>query len=163
MDSTAGELGLRLYDLVRTVRLLKQHRAEEGQAVAPGLLGMLMQIDKTSGGCQARELAQRTRLDPSTVSRSIAALVADGLVERRPDPSDKRASFLAVTPAGRAALAESFGWYGDVLRRALADWTPDEVDALSGALGRFAATSRLPSETTTTWRPRDERTHHDRR
>ena len=138
MDGTAGELSLRLYDLVRTVRLLKQHRAEEGQAVAPGLLGMLMQIDKTSGDCQARELAQRTRLDPSTVSRSIAALVADGLVERRPDPSDKRASFLAVTPAGRAALAESFGWYGDVLRRALTDWTPDEVDALSGALGRFA-------------------------
>ncbi|MFF5177845.1 MarR family winged helix-turn-helix transcriptional regulator [Micromonospora sp. NPDC000316] len=138
MDGTVGEIGLRLYDLVRTVRLLKQHRAEEGQAVAPGLLGMLMQIDKLSGSCQARELAQRTRLDPSTVSRSIAALVADGLVERRPDPSDKRASFLAITPAGRDALAESFGWYGDVLRRALADWTPDEIDALSGALGRFA-------------------------
>ncbi|MEU5904478.1 MarR family winged helix-turn-helix transcriptional regulator [Micromonospora sp. NPDC047467] len=138
MDSTAGELGLRLYDLVRTVRLLKQRRADERQAVAPGLLGLLMQIDQSSSGCQARELARRTRLDPSTVSRSVAALVADGLVERRPDPADKRASLLVITPAGRAALAESFGWYGGVLDRALADWTPDEVNALSGALDRFA-------------------------
>ncbi|WP_406075921.1 MarR family transcriptional regulator [Micromonospora sp. NBC_01638] len=28
------------------------------------------------------------RLDPSTVSRSVTALVAHGLVERRPDPTD---------------------------------------------------------------------------
>nr|WP_246381142.1 MarR family transcriptional regulator [Micromonospora jinlongensis] len=98
---------------------------------------MLVQIDLLSSDCHARDLADRTRLDASTVSRSVAALVAHGLVERRPDPSDKRATFLAVTPAGRAALADSHRWYGEVLARALADWTPDEVAALSAALGRF--------------------------
>ncbi|MGQ5264824.1 MarR family winged helix-turn-helix transcriptional regulator [Micromonospora sp. ZYX-F-536] len=138
MDSGVRELGLRLYDLVRTVRLLKQRRADERPAIPAGLLGMLVQIDQRASGCHARELAQQTRLDPSTVSRSVAALVAQGLVERRPDPTDKRATFLAVTPAGRAALADSHGWYGEVLDRALADWTPGEVRALSAALGRFA-------------------------
>ncbi|MET7707366.1 MarR family winged helix-turn-helix transcriptional regulator [Micromonospora sp. NPDC005413] len=138
MDNGVSELGLRLYDLVRTVRLLRQRRAEERPAIPPGLLGMLVQIDQVPSGCHARELAHHTRLDPSTVSRSVTALVAHGLVERRPDLTDKRATFLAVTPAGREALAGSHGWYGELLERALADWTPDEVTALSAALGRFA-------------------------
>lgn len=137
MESDARELGLRLYDLVKSVRLLKQRRADERPAIPAGMLGMLVQIDQLSSDCHARDLADRTRLDASTVSRSVAALVAHGLVERRPDPTDRRATFLAVTPAGRAALADSHRWYGEVLERALADWTPDEVVALSAALGRF--------------------------
>ncbi|WP_030332849.1 MarR family winged helix-turn-helix transcriptional regulator [Micromonospora parva] len=137
MESDAGELGLRLYDLVRSVRLLKQRRADEHPAIPAGMLGMLVQIEQLSGDCHARDLAERIRLDASTVSRSVAALVAHGLVERRPDPTDKRATILAVTPAGRAALADSHRWYGEVLERALADWTPGEVAALSAALGRF--------------------------
>ncbi|MET8357520.1 MarR family winged helix-turn-helix transcriptional regulator [Micromonospora sp. NPDC005171] len=137
MDSDAGEVGLRLYDLVRSVRLLKQRRADEHPVIPAGMLGMLVQIEQLSSDCHARDLADRTRLDASTVSRSVAALVAHGLVERRPDPSDKRATILAVTPAGRTALADSHRWYGEVLERALADWTPGEVAALSVALGRF--------------------------
>ncbi|WP_220090316.1 MarR family winged helix-turn-helix transcriptional regulator [Micromonospora saelicesensis] len=137
MESGARELGLRLYDLVRSVRLLRQRRADERPAIPTGMLGMLVQIDQLSSDCHARDLAHQTRLDASTVSRSVAALVAHGLVERQPDPTDKRATFLAVTPAGRAALADSHRWYGEVLERALADWTPDEVAALSAALGRF--------------------------
>lgn len=99
---------------------------------------MLLQIDQLSSGCHARELVHRTRLDPSTVSRSVAGLVAHNLVERRPDPTDRRASFLAITPTGQAALTEAYGWYGEVLERVLADWTHDEVRALSGALDRLA-------------------------
>ncbi|MBQ0902572.1 MarR family winged helix-turn-helix transcriptional regulator [Micromonospora sp. U21] len=137
MDDAVRELGLRLYDLVRSVRFLRQRRADERPAVPPGLVGMLLQIDQLSSGCHAQELAQRTRLDPSTVSRSVAALAAHNLIERRPDPADKRASLLAITPAGRAALAGTYSWYGEVLERALADWTPGEVDALSAALDRF--------------------------
>ncbi|MEV4657298.1 MarR family transcriptional regulator [Micromonospora sp. NPDC049301] len=137
MGDAFRELGLRLYDLARSVRLLKQRRADERPAVPPGLVGMLVQIHQLSSGCHAHELAQRTRLDPSTVSRSVAALVGHDLVERRPDPTDKRASVLAITPAGRAALAGTHSWYGEVLERALADWTPGEVEAFTAALDRF--------------------------
>ncbi|WP_199723464.1 MULTISPECIES: MarR family winged helix-turn-helix transcriptional regulator [unclassified Micromonospora] len=117
--------------------MLRQRRADERPAVPAGMVGMLLHIDQLAGGCHAQELAQRTRLDPSTVSRSVAALVAHNLVQRRPDPTDKRASLLAITPAGRAALAGTHSWYGEVLDRALADWTPGEVEALSVALDRF--------------------------
>lgn len=137
MDSATRELGARLQELLTGIRLLRQRRAHDQPVVPPGLVGILMHIDRCATGCQARELAERTRLDPSTVSRAVAALVAHGLVDRQADPTDRRASHLTVTPAGRAALADTREWYGGMLARALADWTPGEVTALSAALGRF--------------------------
>ncbi|MEV0429186.1 MarR family transcriptional regulator [Micromonospora sp. NPDC050495] len=133
MHTATRELGTRLQELLTGVRLLKQRRSHHQPAVPPGLVGLLRQID----GCQARDLAERSRLDPSTVSRAVATLVADGLVERTADPDDRRASRLTLTEAGRTALADTEDWYGRVLAGALADWTPDEVTAFSVALGRF--------------------------
>ncbi|WP_197698170.1 MarR family winged helix-turn-helix transcriptional regulator [Micromonospora viridifaciens] len=137
MDTAVRELGTRLHGLLTGVRLLRQRRVDERPAVPSGLVGLLMLIDRCASGCHARDLAERGRLDPSTVSRAVAALVAHGLVDRRTDPIDRRASQLTITPAGRAALAETSDWYGQVLNRALADWTPDQVTEFSAALGRF--------------------------
>ena len=47
-----------------------------------------------------RELAERLRSDPSNVTGLIDRLEARGLVERRPDPKDRRVKGLALTPAG---------------------------------------------------------------
>jgi DNA-binding MarR family transcriptional regulator len=47
-----------------------------------------------------RELAKRLRADPSNVTGLIDRLEARGLVERRPDPHDRRIKGLALTPAG---------------------------------------------------------------
>jgi DNA-binding MarR family transcriptional regulator len=137
VESATRELSTRVQELLTGVRLLKQRRVHHRPVVPIGLVGLLRQIDRAATGCHARDLAERTRLDPSTVSRAVATLVTDGLVERQADPSDRRASQLTLTEAGRAALAETQDWYGGVLARALADWTPDEVAELSAALGRF--------------------------
>ena len=132
------ELGLRLQDLLQSLRLIKQCRSDGRPAIPAGLVGLLTHIDQVSSGCHARELAVRTSLDPSTISRAVASLVSEGLVERQPDPDDGRASVLVVTPAGRAALADSLDWYGRVLDRALTGWSADEVAAFSATIDRFA-------------------------
>ncbi|WP_328850071.1 MarR family transcriptional regulator [Micromonospora globbae] len=137
MSSDVRELVRRMHDFLRSVRLVKQRRADEQPRVPLGAVGILAQIDRLAAGCHARELAMRAQLDPSTVSRAIATLVSHGLVERRPDPSDKRAHVLALTPDGRTALADTYDWYAGVLARALAGWTPDEVAAFNAALHRF--------------------------
>ncbi|GIG92238.1 MarR family winged helix-turn-helix transcriptional regulator [Plantactinospora endophytica] len=143
MDSSSvrhTELGDRLRDLMSALRLIRQRRAVERPAVPSGMVGMLLQIDGLADrthGCHAKELADRSGLDPSTVSRAVAALVARGLVARRSDPADRRASFLVLTDDGRTALADAREWYGDLLGAALADWSPAEIDALTGALDRF--------------------------
>jgi DNA-binding MarR family transcriptional regulator len=132
-------LGTELHDLVKVVRQLRQRRSDQRPGVPTGLLGTLMHIESGPPGCHAKELAAGSGLDQSTVSRAVAALVAHGLVERRTDPTDKRASILAVTPEGRAALDEGRAWYEDVLRTALADWPEGDVEALTALLGRFVA------------------------
>ncbi|MBO4205247.1 MarR family winged helix-turn-helix transcriptional regulator [Micromonospora echinofusca] len=137
VQASVNELGIRLHALVRGIRLIKQHRVHERPGIPAGMVGMLLELDKLREGCHARDLTDRTGLDQSTISRAVTWLVAHGLVERRTDPTDRRAAILAVTPAGRAALVETYDWYGEVLGRALADWTPDEVGALAHALDRF--------------------------
>ncbi|GAA2710786.1 MarR family winged helix-turn-helix transcriptional regulator [Micromonospora olivasterospora] len=133
----ARELGVRLHELTTAVRMIKQRYADSRSSVPLGMIGLLRRIDRFGDGCHARELALRAGLDPSTVSRAVAGLVAQGLVERRTDAADKRVAVLAVTPAGRAALADTENWYGAVLDRALTGWTPAEAAALSAALARF--------------------------
>lgn len=139
-DAHHVDLAERMQDLIRVVRRLRQRRVEHHPSVPAGTVGTLLQIERmshASSGCHAKELAARSGLDPSTVSRSVTALVADGLVERRPDPHDGRASVLAVTDAGRTALAEARAWYTGLLDRALADWSPAEIGHLDSLLGRL--------------------------
>jgi DNA-binding MarR family transcriptional regulator len=125
---------------MQIVRLIRHRRTVDRPAVPLGMVGTLIlieQIGDRSAGCHAKELAIRSGLNASTVSRAVTALVTHGLVERRADPTDKRATFLGLTAAGRAALADARSWYGEVLDRALADWRPAEIAALTSALGRF--------------------------
>ena len=54
------------------------------------------------GPMRAQALAEALRLDKSTVTRVVDALVRKAYVERLPDPDDARAQSLRITPAGRA-------------------------------------------------------------
>lgn len=82
------------------------------------------------GPQSAARLADEVGIDRSGASRYADRLEAAGLLERGPDPSDGRATLLALTPQGRAAVA--------VLREALArhlaarieDWPDSQAQAL---------------------------------
>ncbi len=80
------------------------------------------------GPTRAGELAEMVCADPSTVSRQVAALVRAGLVERRADPEDGRASLLVTTRAGRDVIAWHRRMRGAVIGPLIADWTPAERD-----------------------------------
>ena len=53
-----------------------------------------------------RELADLMHIEPPTLVRHLDRLEADGFVERRPDPDDRRRLLVFVTPAGRRRLTE---------------------------------------------------------
>src|SRR4029079_3524470 len=54
-----------------------------------------------------KELGDRVTISRSRVSRVVDELERAGLVERIPDPTDRRASFAAITPDGRTALRKA--------------------------------------------------------
>jgi DNA-binding MarR family transcriptional regulator len=138
MTDQVFHLGLRLRDLSRSMRLLKQGHGDRS-GLPLGALAVLMYLREHPTGCHGKALAARAALDPSTVSRAVTTLVDRGLVERQADPADGRATVLVLTDVGRDALAHADRQYGDVLERALARWTPDEVAALVEAISRFTA------------------------
>lgn len=53
---------------------------------------------------RVRDLAERHRLAANTVSTLVQQLVEGELVARVPDPDDRRAVVLTITPSGQAAL-----------------------------------------------------------
>jgi DNA-binding MarR family transcriptional regulator len=64
-----------------------------------------------------QDLAARTVLSRSRVSRLVDELVDRGLVERQPDPADGRASFAHLTAPGRDALRAAAPVYVDGIER----------------------------------------------
>ncbi len=88
-------------------------------------------------GASQRELAHHMRIEPPTLVRHLDKLADEGLVERRPDPADRRVVHVAVTEKGLARLAqlhEVVHALDDELRGIL---TKRDVEVLSRVLPRI--------------------------
>ncbi|MGV9428581.1 MarR family winged helix-turn-helix transcriptional regulator [Streptomyces sp. NPDC003656] len=99
------------------------------------LLGHLEERDD----CRATDLAAHYALDKSTVSRQVAALERDGLIERRHDPEDHRVQVLRLTDAGREILAEVTSSRRTAFRERLADWPEEDLVRFAAYLERYNA------------------------
>ena len=82
------------------------------------------------GPQSAARLADEVGIDRSGASRYADRLEAAGLIERSPDPSDGRATLLALTPKGRAAVTGLRDALTRHLARRIADWPDWRVQAL---------------------------------
>ena len=82
-------------------------------------------------------LSRAARLDKSTMVVALDSLEKGGLVERRPDPTDRRARVVEPTNAGRELLARAEGIVMDVENEVLTDLDPEEKRALRGLLRRL--------------------------
>ncbi len=91
------------------------------------------------GPSRSSALAAAVHSDPSTVSRQIAGLVRAGLVERRADPEDGRASVLVPTEAGLTVLEEQRKRVGLALARVVRQWEPADLDRFLDLLDKFVA------------------------
>lgn len=96
---------------------------------------------------RSRDLADAEGLDPSTMSRRIASLAERGLVERAPDPADRRAQILALTQVGRAAVDTERARRVQVVTDALADWSDQDRGDLARLLGQLADSLEQPRST----------------
>jgi DNA-binding MarR family transcriptional regulator len=88
---------------------------------------------------RASDLARDLGLDKSTMSRQIAALERDGLLERVEDPADGRAALVRLSPQGRRSLAEMREARRRVLRERLSNWSTQDRRDFARLLGRLNA------------------------
>lgn len=84
-------------------------------------------------------LAQWQGVDRSTMSLQISSLAARELVHRVPDPTDRRATLIGLSEAGRTALDEFVARASRLLEETTAAWSDEDLAAFDGYLARFAA------------------------
>jgi DNA-binding MarR family transcriptional regulator len=134
---SAGEVAERLIEMTQSLNRFRScvHNAAPGEG--EGLLNHLLWHVLEHGPMRAVELAETTQADPSTVSRQVATLVGRGLLERRADPQDGRASLLHVTPAGIAYRRRVVGSRNAHFAELLGDWSEADRRRFVRLLSRF--------------------------
>ena len=132
-------------DLRRAV----QHLARRLREQRPG--GRLTDVQRSilaqvvdHGPQTAGALARRVRTTPQALTRPLAALVEDGVLERAPDPHDGRQYLLTISSAGWTLLREDAAPRDAWLAAALADLTDAERDLLGIAARLLDEVARRP-------------------
>jgi MarR family transcriptional regulator for hemolysin len=98
------EFGFMLNDVARLLRTYADHKAAQF-GITRAQWAVLVRLERSEGLNQT-ELADVLDLQPITLTRLLDKLSDSGLIERRPDPSDRRAKRLFLTPAARPLLEQ---------------------------------------------------------
>jgi DNA-binding MarR family transcriptional regulator len=115
--------------VARTARRLRQ---EAGADLSPSLISALAAIDR-HGPVTPSDLAAHERVQRPTITRVLARLEELGLVERAPDPADRRSALISVSADGRTLLRRQRSRKDQYLARRLAALDPDDLATLERA------------------------------
>ncbi|MFT3888953.1 MAG: MarR family transcriptional regulator [Arachnia sp.] len=86
------------------------------------------------------QLLRETHVTSGTMTNRINRLVARGAVTRQTDPNDRRGAQVALTAEGLGLVDAALASLTELEGELLADWRPEERDALAAALRRLLAT-----------------------
>lgn len=98
----SDNIGFLLNDTARLFRRAFNARVKDSGMTA--LQWRLMVYLRRNEGIRQGPLAELIEVEPITLSRMVDRLADAGLIERRPDPADRRAWLLFLTPAATARL-----------------------------------------------------------
>lgn len=107
--------------LQRVARRIRNNRADG--TMSDTQLGVLFRVEQSPASPGA--LAERERISPPSMNRTLNALEKAGLVTRSPDPDDARRVVVSITPAGRGMITET--------RRLRTAWFSQRLAELSPA------------------------------
>jgi len=98
------EIAVNIMDVARMLRTYADQRARQF-GISRAQWVVLMRLDR-SEGLKHTELAEILDLQPISLTRLLDRLAENGLIERRPDPNDRRANRLYLMPAARPLLEQ---------------------------------------------------------
>lgn len=147
----AKGIGLLVHDVSRLLRRRIDHQAQ-----AIGLTSAQWRVLSALFRAEMHEeeplhqatLAEMMDMEPITLSRQIDRMEAAGMIERRPDPADRRIKRLYLTEAARP-LVEKFrtvamSCYSNVLNGVSDDEVEQVVDVLTRIRANLVNTAEPP-------------------
>ena len=114
-------------------RLMHWLRRNTPQAVSASSITALDRL-ATEGPLRVSELAAREAISQPGVTVLVHRLAEAGYAERVPDPTDRRATLVRITDAGRAVLSERLAVRAKALRARLAELDDEDQRLLLSAL-----------------------------
>jgi len=104
VDATPAEITETLLSVIRLMR--KQVDAAMSAQGLSLARGKLLTAIAHEGTCRPGELAHVLQQSPRTITDAIDAMDRDGLLVRKPHPTDRRSQLLELTDAGKQALEQ---------------------------------------------------------
>src|SRR6476469_4607055 len=132
-------------------RLLRNHADQRARqfGMTRAQWAVLARLESNEGLKQA-ELAETLDLQPITLTRLVDRLCANGLIERRADPDDRRAKRLYLTPQARPLMDRLAQLGQDMMGAVLEGFDVATIERMIGELARTrdnlrVATSKKPA------------------
>src|SRR6266849_3317153 len=97
-------LWLRLFTCTTLIEGEVRRRLRQSFDMTLPRFDLMAQLDRVRGPMTLGELSSRMMVSNGNVTGLVERLVADGLVARRPSPSDRRVQLVSLTPEGRRAF-----------------------------------------------------------
>lgn len=104
-DDTAAALGELLSRSARAIHF-ESRRMLAPLGLTPAAARALRTLSRYDGPLRMVDLAERLHVVPRTVTTVVDTLEADDLIERRPDPQDRRSTLVHLTPRGLERLEQ---------------------------------------------------------
>jgi MarR family transcriptional regulator for hemolysin len=132
-------LGFVLIDVARMLRSAFERRiATAGIGLTPGEARTLVRIATLEGSRQL-DIAQRMGIEPMTLSTYLDRLQSLGFIERRPDPTDRRAKLIFTTPTAGALIASIRVEQIELMAHVTSGIGPEELELMRDRLKRLRA------------------------
>jgi MarR family transcriptional regulator, organic hydroperoxide resistance regulator len=147
-DATPGETAQRAAALVAVSRAAYSLSAADarlrGRATrVPGALSLTharaLRVLAEGGPYSIRELATLAETTSAAATQLVNGLAAAGYVKREPDPGDRRAVLVSLTPRGRARHEERERTLAAALEASFGHLSPGDLAVAADVLHRLAS------------------------
>ena len=134
-DDSAEQIAALLDGIVRRQR--RASREGLGESVTHGQFRVVRDLDRAERALRLSELAAQLGIVPRSATSVVDDLEATGLVARHPDPNDRRATLVTLTPAGTQILTTLRHNRREAMATQLTRLTPTEQSTLIHLLQRL--------------------------
>ena len=136
-DHGAIRLWLRMLATNRLVETRTRRLLQERYGTTLPRFDLMAQLERAREGLRMSELSKRMMVTGGNVTGITDMLEREGLVERLPDPADRRAILVRLTPAGRRSFAAMAAEHERWVVEAFDELTGREMATMATLLARL--------------------------
>jgi DNA-binding MarR family transcriptional regulator len=139
---TELRLWLRLLTCTTLIENEVRRRLRDQFGITLPRFDLLAQLDRAPNGMTLGELSQRMMVSNGNITGLVDRLCDQGLIVRRPSPSDRRVQIVSLTAEGqkffRAMARENAEWIGEIF----SELPGRDIEALMPLLAKTKASAR---------------------